>query len=219
MGDKKAYRGIGMEGWIASLYVRITEKDMAEFRKLADRLTGDVPPDGRILEVAPGPGFLAIEFAKRGRFEITGLDISRSFVEIAAEQARKQGVIVDFQQGDASAMPFNDDTFNLVVCRAAFKNFSRPLQALDEMFRVLKKGGRAVVIDLRRDVAFGEIAAYVDKMGLGTINRIITKLTFRYMLVPRAYSMDDFRKMASRSKFKGCDIDDYPIGMEVVLKK
>ena len=60
---------------------------------------------------------------------------------------------VDFRQGNASHTPFADDTFDFLLCRAAFKNFSDPLGAVREMYRVLKKGGRAVIIDLRRDAS------------------------------------------------------------------
>src|ERR1700747_3794031 len=87
---------------------------------------------------APGPGYLAIELAKRGQYAMTGLDISKTFVEIASANARRASVEVDIQQGNASAMPFADNTFDLILCRAAFKNFSQPLEAMNEMHRVLK---------------------------------------------------------------------------------
>ena len=48
-------------------------------------------------------------------------------------------------------MPFEDNEFDFVLCRAAFKNFSEPVAALREMHRVLKPGGKALIIDLRRD--------------------------------------------------------------------
>jgi len=57
-----------------------------------------------VLEVAPGPGFFAIELAKQGDFKLTGLDISQTLVEIAAENARKAGVKIDFRLGNAAAM-------------------------------------------------------------------------------------------------------------------
>ncbi len=50
-------------------------------------------------------------------------------------------------------MPFESETFDFLLCRAAFKNFTEPLQALREMCRVLKPGGRALIIDLRRDTS------------------------------------------------------------------
>ena len=61
-----------------------------------------------MLEVAPGPGYFAIEVARLQRFHVTGLDISRSFVQIASENARQEGLDVDFRHGDAASMPFED---------------------------------------------------------------------------------------------------------------
>ena len=115
-----------------------------------------------MLEVAPGPGFVAIEIARDRRFRVTGLDISSTFVELARKNAAAEGVPIDFQQGNASEMPFGANSFDLVVCRAAFKNFSQPEQAIREMERVLRPGGRGVIIDLRRDASMAEIRKYVE---------------------------------------------------------
>jgi SAM-dependent methyltransferase len=59
---------------------------------------------------APGPGFFAIELAKLDDFKITGLDISRTLVQIATENARKAGINIDFRLGNAAAMPFADES-------------------------------------------------------------------------------------------------------------
>ncbi|MGA2226147.1 MAG: class I SAM-dependent methyltransferase [Syntrophobacteraceae bacterium] len=166
-----------------------------------------------------GPGFLSIELARRGRYEIVGLDISEAFVRIARENAQEESVDVDFQRGDASAMPFEDDSFDLVVCRAAFKNFTQPAEALDEMFRVLKPGGRAIVIDLRKDASSEEITALIEELNQRWFDSILMKLIFRFMLIPRAYATDQFRKMAAGSKFGGCRITQIPTSCEVVLEK
>src|ERR1022692_2009630 len=87
------------------------------------------------------PGYFSIELAKLGPYSIAGLDISHTFVELARKKAAKAGVHVDFRQGNASQMPFANDTFDFLLCRAAFKNFGQPVRALQEMCRVLK-GGR-----------------------------------------------------------------------------
>lgn len=214
----KPYKGIGMEGAIASWYARNTRRDLAEFRSLAARLSMQISPGSRILEVAPGPGYLSIELAKRGQYEVTGLDISKSFVEIARENAASESVCVDFRRGNASAMPFEDNAFDFVVCRAAFKNFTQPLDAINEMFRVLKPGGRAMIIDLRRDASRKVIGAYVDQLGLGWLDSVFTKLTLQW-LTRRAHSIDDFQKMASDSRFGRCEITETPMGLEVVVHK
>ncbi len=124
---KKGYKGLGMEGAVASWYASTTGTGIEQFRKEARALAVGLPDNASILEVAPGPGFLAIELARLGKFEVTGLDISKTLVEIATENARKAGVAVAFRLGNASAMPFEDASFDQIVCRAAFKNFSEPV--------------------------------------------------------------------------------------------
>ncbi len=81
---------------------------------------------------------------KLGAYQITGLDISKSFVEIARKNAAGSGLQIDFRQGNASAMPFEDETFDFTFCQAAFKNFTEPVKAIAEMYRVLRPGGTSL---------------------------------------------------------------------------
>jgi ubiquinone/menaquinone biosynthesis C-methylase UbiE len=218
-GRDKGYKGLGMEGPIARWYAKNTGKDLGDVRRLAGSLAGRLGPGSAVLEVAPGPGYLAIELAKLGPYRVTGLDISRSFVRMAGENARRAGVSVDFRHGNAAAMPLDSDAFDLLVCRAAFKNFSEPVKALDEMHRVLKPGGEALIIDLRADVRPAEIDACVNGMGLGRFDTFMTKWTFRHVLIKRAYTKDQFRSMAAASHFGSCTIEEASIGLEVTLRK
>lgn len=215
----KGYKGMGMEGRIAAWYARNTARDMPEFAALAQRVTTALPAGSRILEVAPGPGYLAIEIARRGTYQVSGLDISHTFVEIAARNARAANVDIDFRQGNASAMPFPENTFDLVLCRAAFKNFSQPVTAMNEMHRVLRPGGRALIVDLRKDASLDDIDAYIRRSDLGWANSVIYKVTFRYLLLPRAYSRQQLVDMASASAFADARIDASGIGFEVTLQK
>src|SRR5437879_11279215 len=83
--------------WYSGL--RGTESQVEAYRKQAAQLTAGLPEGVAILEVAPGPGYFTIELARLGRFRVTALDISRTFVEIATENARQHGVSVDFRHG------------------------------------------------------------------------------------------------------------------------
>lgn len=215
----KAYKGMGMEGWIARWYAANTGKSMEEFRALARRVTAGLAPGSVVLELAPGPGYFAIELAKLASLEITGLDISKSFVEIARRNAQAAKVNVDFRQGDASHTPFADETFDFLLCRAAFKNFSQPLLAVREMYRVLKPGGRGVIIDLRRDASQKSINELVDQMGLTWMSSVFTKLTFRMMLLRRAYTRSEFENFVSQTEFHHADIEETPTGFEIRLQK
>jgi len=119
----------GMEGWDCTL-VRLDQAERhGGFSPRGESAAERLPAGACVLDVAPGPGFFAIELAKLGDFRITGLDISRTLVKIAAKNARTAGVNVDFRLGNASAMPFADESFDFVYCSAAFKNFSEPVKA------------------------------------------------------------------------------------------
>jgi ubiquinone/menaquinone biosynthesis C-methylase UbiE len=217
--NHKAWKGLGMEGWVARWYTRTRGKDMAEFRRQAVTVARSLHAGSEVVEVAPGPGFFAIELAKLGDFRITGLDVSRTFVEIATKNARAEGVKVDFREGSASAMPFPDEAFDFVYCSAAFKNFSEPVKALDEMHRVLRPLGKALVADLSKDASPDEIDAYVERSGRNWFDAWMTKWTFRHVLLKRAYTKDEFRRMAAESDFGGCQITTGPVGLEVQFTK
>ena len=214
---RKPYRGISMEGGLATWYAKITRKDLVEFERLAQELAKDLPANARMLEIAPGPGYLSVALAKLGPFKITGLDISESFVRMASEYAKREGVVARFIHGSASDIPLEDGMFDLIVCRAAFKNFSEPLKALNEMHRVLRPGGRALIIDLRKDASWEEVAAYVDGLHISRANTWMTKFTFKHMLLKRAYTEGQMASLASESDFKSSEINKSAVGMEVRL--
>ena len=216
---KKPYRGLGMEGFLARWYARTTGRHKESYRRSAEIVAGQVGAGGSVLEIAPGPGYLSIELAKLGNFRVVGLDISRSFVEMARRNATAAGVAVTFEQGNASGMPFEPGSFDFIVCRAAFKNFSEPVQALNEMHRVLKPGGKALIFDLRPDASPEAVNAEVKNMGLGWFNSLVTRLTFKYMLLKRAYSQEQFRQMAAQTPFQTCEIQEELIGLAVTLTK
>jgi ubiquinone/menaquinone biosynthesis C-methylase UbiE len=216
---EKGYKGMGMEGSIARWYEKTTRKDMDQYRELAGRLETNLPAGASVLEVAPGPGFLAIELAKSGKFRVTALEISKTFVALVRKNAANAHVTVDVHEGNASAMPFADNSFDLLVCRAAFKNFSEPVKALAEMHRVLRPGASGVIIDLRRDTPMSAIREYVNGIGIGRINRWMTLLTFRFMLLKRAYTRQEMEQMLAQVPFRRTEIHEAPIGMEVWFEK
>jgi ubiquinone/menaquinone biosynthesis C-methylase UbiE len=214
----KPYKGMAMEGLIARWYTTI-RKDDPEL-DLVVRQTSEILSAGsHILEVAPGPGYLAIELAKLGMYHVVGLDISASFVEIARAKAKQAGVAVEFHRGNAAHMPFGADAFDFIICRAAFKNFSEPVQALQEMHRVLKPGGTALIIDLRGDASPQDIRTAVRSMGLSAINRLITQSVFKHFLLKNAYTSAEIRRMVAQTPFARCDIREDNIGMQIWLEK
>jgi ubiquinone/menaquinone biosynthesis C-methylase UbiE len=217
--ETKAYKGLGMEGLVAKWYAKSTANSMNDFRADAGRVAALLAPDAKVIEVGPGPGYFTIELAKLGNYAITGLDISKTFVEIAQKNVAQAGILADFYHGSASNMPFKTGQFDFLFCRAAFKNFSEPVRALQEMQRVLKAGGRALIIDLRRDASLEAINEAVSRMGLGIISRVFTRLTFRLMLLKRAYTKREFEQLLTQTQFRSIRIEQTLIGMDIWLEK
>jgi ubiquinone/menaquinone biosynthesis C-methylase UbiE len=215
----KSRKDIGMEGMVAKWYATNTGKSLDEFTNLARRIGNELPEGCRVLEVAPGPGYFSIELAKLGPFSVTGLDISHTFVEMARQKATEAGVQVDFRQGNASDMPFANNTFDFLLCRAAFKNFGQPVHAVQEMCRVLKPGGWGLIVDLRHDASPELVNRHVDAMGLSAVNRILTKLVFRHMLLKNAYTRQQFQQMLAQASFRSVDIREVDIGFEISMRK
>ena len=214
----KAYKGIAMEGFIAKWYAKTARRD-EEFKRYVSRVSETAAAGGRVLEVAPGPGYLSIELAKLGKYQVTGLDISKSFVEIARTNARQAGVQVDFRRGNAADMPFADETFDFVICTAAFKNFTQPVRAIAEMYRVLRPNGKALIVDLRRDASPAAVNQMVDEMGLNRVNTLFTKWAFKFMLLKNAYTKEEIQRFAAQTSFGRCEIRGDAVGMEIWLEK
>jgi ubiquinone/menaquinone biosynthesis C-methylase UbiE len=219
-GDSKGYRGLAMEGSIARWYARTrgSESQIALWRRQAHELTQGLRDHAEVLEVAPGPGYFAIELARLGRCEVTGLDISHTFIEIAAQNARRAGVRLALRHGDASRMPFGDESFDLVVCQAAFKNFSRPQSAVNEMHRVLRVGGTARIEDMRHDASDAAIRDEVAAMNLTALRAFMTRRALT-SLRRRAYTVEQFAAFAQASPFGGAEVRTGGIGLEVCMTK
>jgi ubiquinone/menaquinone biosynthesis C-methylase UbiE len=161
MKQQRRFKDIGIEGRSARWYDNNTRRHrLAEMKEYAKEAARYIHDGCSVLEVAPGPGYLAIELGKLGKFRIIGLDISKDFVEIARRNAKEAGVEVEFRHDSADDIPFPDNTFDFIICTAAFKNFKEPFKALSQMYRVLSSGGTALIIDMDRNASSQQIEDY-----------------------------------------------------------
>src|SRR4051794_33237405 len=102
-----------------------------------------VGPGSRALDVATGTGDLAIEIASRGA-EVIGSDFSEGMLEVA----RKKAPSLDWEQANALALPYPDASFDAATVGFGARNFSDLAQGLREMTRVVRPGGRVVVLEI-----------------------------------------------------------------------
>jgi len=102
-----------------------------------------VGPGSRVLDVATGTGDLAIELARRG-CEVVGSDFSEEMLV----HARAKAPQLRFEQGNALALPYGDDEFDAATVGFGARNFSDLDRGLSEMARVVRPGGRVVILEI-----------------------------------------------------------------------
>lgn len=130
----------------------------AEARMLENRLNGfwnadyftkillpllDLKPGNRVLDVGAGTGALTLLLARHlPKVQFVGVDLTAAMVTDAQVQAQKLGIPnVEFVEGDALSLPFEDESFDAVVCQTVLIHLGDPAGAVGEMSRVLKPGG------------------------------------------------------------------------------
>jgi ubiquinone/menaquinone biosynthesis C-methylase UbiE len=100
----------------------------------------------KILDAGTGPGIVAFLLAELGH-DVTGVDFSEGMLRNALKNKESLGLPVDFRIGDAEKLPFDDNAFDAVVSRYVLWTVADPLKAMLEWKRVLKPGGKVVIVD------------------------------------------------------------------------
>ena len=110
---------------------------------------GMVEPGSRILDVCTGTGDLAILCARRQRGQgmVVGIDMNRAMLTYAQQKQRRSGLEVQWFEGDAQALPFADGSFDRVMVGFSTRNLSDLMVGLREMVRVLRPGGRLIMLE------------------------------------------------------------------------
>ena len=120
------------------------------WRRLAVRLCG-VQPTDRVLDAACGTGDLAEAFAAAGAAEVRGVDFTAEMLEIARRKAARRwtsaGQRPRYTLADVLALPFKDASFDIVSIAFGIRNVTDPRRALHELCRVLRPGGRVVILE------------------------------------------------------------------------
>jgi len=153
---------------------------------------------GKILDVGCGTGLLAIEFAKNlSGVEIIGLDLSDVALEVGRENIRKSEVIerISFKKGDAEDIPFEDNTFNLVISSNTLHLIMNPIKMFNEIHRVLKPKGKFFISDFRRS-------------WIGIFSRHVRA----------SYSPKEVKTFLSQSKLQNWKVKDYFFWLSIFSK-
>jgi len=151
--DEKAGRVQGVFSSVASKYdVMNDAMSMGIHRLWKDAMMDWLAPrpDQRLLDVAGGTGDIAFRFLKRaGRGHATVLDLTEPMLVAGRKRAEAADMAesLDWVAGDAMALPFDDNSFDVYTISFGIRNVTRPQEALNEAFRVLKPGGRLMVLE------------------------------------------------------------------------
>lgn len=122
------------------------------WRRIAVREAGLRPGD-EVLDAACGTGDLSIAFARAGASRVVGLDFTPEMLDVARRRtagAAASEQSIQWVQGDAMALPFDDASFDVVSIAFGIRNVVDPARALVEFRRVLRPGGRLVVLEFSR---------------------------------------------------------------------
>ena len=117
-------------------------------KAVKEMLDTNTPLD--ILDVACGTGDFTIEIAQKAPAgsKVTGIDLSEGMMKIGREKIKAAGVQADMVQGDCEDLPYSDNTFDRISVGFGVRNFEHLEIGLKQMHRVLKKGGKLVILEL-----------------------------------------------------------------------
>jgi len=163
------------------------------WRKKAIKLANERCP-ATILDIAAGTGDFSIQEARRTNATITAIDISQNMLNIAIEKARKENLQdrITFMKADSLCMPFDDNSFDAVTVGFGVRNFVDIPKGLSEIYRVLKPGGRLVVLELSEPpnpVVKSCYSFYFHRV-LPFFGRLVSKDKEAYTYLPN--SVDNF---------------------------
>ncbi|MEA4840208.1 MAG: bifunctional demethylmenaquinone methyltransferase/2-methoxy-6-polyprenyl-1,4-benzoquinol methylase UbiE [Bacteroidales bacterium] len=131
------------------------DQDKRWRKKAILSLKDDAPKN--MLDIATGTGDFALEAYKRLKPEhITGADLSEGMMEIGAQKVKRAGLEgkIHFEVQDCTALTYEDNIFDAVTVAFGVRNFENIAKGISEMFRVLKPGGKIVIIELSRPERF-----------------------------------------------------------------
>jgi ubiquinone/menaquinone biosynthesis C-methylase UbiE len=116
----------------------------SELRRIVAALP--LAPGDRVLDIASGDGCYTTWLAERGA-DVVGVDLSPAYIDYARHATAALDSQIQFEQGDAAALPFADESFDLAWCAQSFYSLPDPLATLREMARVTKHGGHVAVLE------------------------------------------------------------------------
>lgn len=163
------------------------------WRKKVVKIAGQVPHQN-ILDVATGTADLAIALAKLSPKKIDGVDISAGMLRVGDEKIKKQNLqqVIQLTQGDSENLPFETASFDVVTVAFGVRNFENLDQGLAEIYRVIKPGGKIIVLEFSQPTSFPfkQVYRFYFKHVLPRLGKWVSKDASAYTYLPE--SVDAF---------------------------
>ena len=179
------------------------------WRKKAIKLLKPLSPK-KILDVATGTADFAIESIKLEPSEVVGVDIADGMLDIGREKIRqkKLGDIISLEHGDSENLQFDDNNFDAVIVAFGVRNFENLENGLSNMYRVLNRGGKIVILEFSKPARFPfkQVYNFYFSTILPKIGNVISRDSAAYTYLPesvRAFPEGtDFLKILTKTGFQ-----------------
>lgn len=180
-----------------------------QWRRIVMKEILAVEPE-RVLDVATGTADLALMAARKGVPKVVGVDISNEMLEVGRRKVEKGDLSdrVDLQNGDAEKLPFSDRQFDAATVAFGVRNFEDLGEGLRQIHRVLRPGGKLVVLEFSRPRTFPikQLYAFYGRFILPAIGRLISGDSGAYTYLPESIAVfpegDDFLGWMERAGFE-----------------
>jgi len=143
-----------------------------------------------ILDVATGTGDFAVQAISLKPQKIVGVDISEGMLDVGKKKVKDKGLdgVVSLQYGDSENLPFGDNSFDAITVGFGVRNFEDLRRGLSEMHRVLKPGGKAVILEFSRprSFPFKQVYNFYFSFILPRIGKMVSKDDSAYTYLPRS---------------------------------
>jgi ubiquinone/menaquinone biosynthesis C-methylase UbiE len=168
--------------------------------------------NGHALEIGHGPGYLGLEWlqATHGT-RLTGLDISPDMTYMAGQNALSYGLAgrVHYDTGKGDQLPYDDNTFDAVFTNGSLHEWVAPAETFNEIYRVLKPGGRYFVSDLRRDIS-GLVRGF---LWLSCKQKTIRP--YLGSSIDASYTEEEMREFLQKTNCKDAEVKSDMIGLSI----
>lgn len=193
------------------------------WRKKAIKMLKDLQPK-QILDIATGTGDFAIESLKLNPEKVVGVDISEGMLNVGREKMKKKGYsdIIDMQSGDSENLHFEDNSFDAVIVAFGVRNFENLEKGLSEMNRVLRPGGRAVILEFSKPTVFPfkQLYNFYFRWILPKIGKLVSKDNAAYTYLPESVNEfpygNDFLKILEKTGYKKTKCKPLTLGISSI---